>query len=323
MASDNISGGNNGGDPAEIRLPERPRRSKGPFVVLGVVLVAALVAITVVLTSGDDSSGPSDSVTVRIGTTEAGSEYWKPFKQLAAEEGITLEVVNFSDYNQPNPALSQGQTDLNLFQHVLFLANYNVSNQDNLTPVGSTYVVPLSLYSHKHTAVEQFPDGGTVAIPKDPTNQARALLVLQEAGLISLKDGGNVLSTPAEIDQAASKVSVTPVDAAQTVAVLDSVDASIVNNGFAMDAGLDPSTALFSDDPRSDASEPYINIVVARAEDKDSPTYRRVVELFHHPDVLDAVRAESRDTSVPVQRSKQELEDILDRLSDTVRAAQK
>ncbi|ACU97352.1 MetQ/NlpA family ABC transporter substrate-binding protein [Saccharomonospora viridis] len=323
MASDNTSGGHNGGDPAEIRLPERPRKGKGPFIALGVVLVAALVAITVVLTGGDDSSGPTDTVTVRIGTTEAGSDYWKPLKRLAAEEGITLETVNFSDYNQPNPALSQGQTDLNLFQHVLFLANYNVSNQDDLTPVGSTYVVPLSLYSRKHTDVEQIPAGGTVAIPKDPTNQARALLVLQEAGLISLKDGGNVLSTPAEIDQAASKVSVTPVDAAQTVAVLDSVDASIVNNGFAMDAGLDPSKALFSDDPRSDAAEPYINIIAARAEDKDNPTYRRVVELFHHPEVLEALRAESRDTSVPVQRPQEELEEILDRLSDTVKAARR
>ncbi len=321
--ADTHSSDNAGG--AEIRLPERPRRSKGPFIALGVALVAALVAITVVLTGGEDGegSGGTGNVTVRIGTTEAGSDYWKAFRRLAADEGITIETVNFSDYNQPNPALSQGQTDLNLFQHVLFLANYNVSNEDTLTPVGSTYVVPLSLYSRKHTAVEQIPEGGTVAIPKDPTNQARALLVLQEAGLISLKNGGTVLSTPAEIDQAASKVEVTPVDAAQTVAVLDSVDASIVNNGFAMDAGLDPSKALFSDNPRSDAAEPYINIVAARAEDKDNPTYRRIVELFHHPEVQDAIKTESRGTSVPVQRSQQELEKTLNELSDTVRAAKR
>jgi D-methionine transport system substrate-binding protein len=305
-----------------VGLPERPRRSKGPFVVLGVVLVAALVAITVVLTGGDSDDSANGNTTVRIGTTEAGSDYWKPFKRLAAEEGITIETVNFSDYNQPNPALSQGQTDLNLFQHVLFLANYNVSNQDDLTPIGSTYVVPLSLYSNKHTAVDQIPDGGTVAIPKDPTNQARALLVLQEAGLITLKGGGTVLSTP-EIDRAASKVEVTPVDAAQTVAVLDSVDASVVNNGFARDAGLNPDEALFSDDPRSDAAEPYINIVAARAEDRDNQTYQRVVELFHHPEVQEAVQAESQGSSVPVKRSQAELEDIHTELQETVRAAQR
>ncbi|WP_277681996.1 MetQ/NlpA family ABC transporter substrate-binding protein [Saccharomonospora azurea] len=309
--------------PSEVGLPERPRRSKGPFIALGVVLVAALVAITVVLTGGESDDSASGNTTIRIGTTESGSDYWKPFKRLAADEGITIETVNFSDYNQPNPALSQGQTDLNLFQHVLFLANYNVSNEDDLTPVGSTYVVPLSLYSNKHNAVEEIPEGGSVAIPKDPTNQARALLVLQDAGLISLKNGGSVLSTPAEIDRAASKVEVTPVDAAQTVAVLDSVDASIVNNGFAMDAGLDPSKALFSDDPRSDAAEPYINIVAARAEDKDDPTYRRVVELFHHPEVQEALQAESRGTSVPVKREQSELEDIHTELQETVRTAQR
>ena len=314
-------GSDNTGD--EIRLPERPKRSKGPFIALGVVLVAALVAITVVFTGGDSDDGGAGNVTVRIGTTEAGSDYWQTFTRVAADEGITIETINFSDYNQPNPALSQGQTDLNLFQHVLFLANYNVSSDDTLTPIGSTYVVPLSLYSRKHTSVDQIPAGGTVAIPKDPTNQARALLVLQQAGLIELKNGGTVLSTPAEIDKAASKVEVIPVDAAQTVAVLDSVDASIVNNGFAMDAGLDPAKALFSDDPRSDAAEPYINIVAARAEDKDNPTYRKVVELFHHPEVQEALKAESRGTSVPVQRSQEELEDILVKLSDTVRTAKR
>ncbi|EID56037.1 MetQ/NlpA family ABC transporter substrate-binding protein [Saccharomonospora xinjiangensis] len=312
-----------GGGGAEVRLPERPRRSKAPFIALGVALVAALVAVTVVLTGGESDDTAQDTVTVRIGTTEAGSDYWTAFTRLAEDEGIRIETVSFSDYNQPNPALSQGQTDLNLFQHVLFLANYNVSNDDDLTPIGSTYVVPLSLYSREHAAVEEIPEGGTVAIPKDPTNQARALLVLQEAGLISLGDGGSALSTPAEIDKSASKVEVTPVDAAQTVAVLDSVDASIVNNGFALDAGLDPSKALYSDDPRSDAAEPYINIIAARAEDKDNPTYRRVVELFHHPEVLDAVKTESRGTSVPVARPQQELEDILATLSDTVRTAKR
>ena len=106
----------------------------------------------------------------------------------------------FPPSTQANPALDSGEIDLNLFQHLQFLAEYNVGTDSDLTPVGATLVVPLGLYSKKHTSVEDIPQGGSVAIPNDPSNQARALLVLQEAGLISLTGGGNSLSTPADID---------------------------------------------------------------------------------------------------------------------------
>ncbi|RBM21750.1 methionine ABC transporter substrate-binding protein [Prauserella sp. PE36] len=311
----------NPGEP-EPALPERPKRTKGILIGIGAVVVIALVAVVVLLVSGSgDDTASGDRVTVRIGTTEASSEYWVALREIAAAEGIDIEPVNFSDYNQPNPALTQGHTDLNLFQHLLFLANHNTASGDTLTPIASTYVVPLSLYSRKHDAVEDIPRGGTVAIPNDPTNQARALLVLQEAGLVRLRDGGTVLSTPAEIDAAASKVTVTPVDAAQTVAALPSVDASIVNNNYALDGGLDPTTALFADDPSSPAAEPYLNLIVARAEDKDDPAYRRVAELYRDPRVTELVRAESHGTSVLVDRPPAELERILAELTATVRSA--
>ncbi|MFD1047400.1 MetQ/NlpA family ABC transporter substrate-binding protein, partial [Kibdelosporangium lantanae] len=161
-------------------LPERPKRNRGLLIGIAVVVVVAVVAIVVFTTRGSDNAADGRT-TVRIGTTEAGATYWTTFKDLAAQQNIDLQVVSFSDYTQANPALSQGRIDLNLFQHLLFLANYNVANNDTLTPVASTYVVPLSLYSRKHTAVADIPAGGTVAIPNDPTNQARALLVLQKA----------------------------------------------------------------------------------------------------------------------------------------------
>ncbi|ASR36355.1 methionine ABC transporter substrate-binding protein [Prauserella marina] len=306
----------------QTALPERPGRKKGVLIGVAVAVVIALVAvILLVTTNNDDSAASGGNVTVRIGTTEASSEYWTVLKEVAAEEGITIETVNFGDYTQANPALSQGQIDLNLFQHLLFLANYNVASDDTLTPIASTYIVPLALYSRKHTAVEDIPDGASIAIPNDPTNQARALLVLQEAGLLKLRDGGNVLSTPAEIDTSASKVTVTAVDAAQTVAALPSVDASIVNNNYATDGGLDPSKALFSDDPASAAAEPYINVIVARAQDKDNPTYAKVAELYRHPRVTEKVQAESGGTSVLVDRPAAELEQILSSLGDTVGTA--
>lgn len=295
-------------------LPERPGGGRSRGVVIGVA-AALVVALGVggwaLARGGDDNGGAAALTTVKIGTTEGAADYWPPLQALAQKNGIDLQVVNFSDYTQANPALDQQQIDLNLFQHLQFLAGYNVSDAKTLTPIGSSVVVPLSLYSKKHTALSQIPQGGTVAIPNDATNQARALLVLQQGKLLTLKGGGNSLSTPADIDAAASKVKVTPVDAAQTVAALPSVDGSIVNNNFALDAKLDPKSALFSDDPNKPEAEPYINVFVARAQDKDNPTYAKIVQLYHDPSVESAVKAQSKNTAVIVERPAADLQRIL------------
>ena len=302
---------------APAALPERKKSRTGLIVGVVAAVVALAVAATVLIVTLTRSD--EDKVVVKVGTTEASADYWPILIKLAADKGIDLQTVNFGDYTQANPALAQGQLDLNLFQHLLYLANYHVSADQTLPPIGSTVVVPLGLYSTRHTALEQIPQGGQVAIPNDPTNQARALLVLQQAGLISLKGGGTVLSTPADIDTAASKVTVVPVDAQQTVTSLSSVDAAIVNNNFALDAKLDPSQALYNDDPSKPAAEPYINAFVARAADQDNPTYRTLVELYHDPAVTAAVVNASQGTAVIVDRPQTDLQTILTGLEQTVR----
>jgi D-methionine transport system substrate-binding protein len=298
-------------------LPERKKSRTGLIIGVVVAVVAVAIGATVLIINLTRSG--DDKITVKIGTTEASADYWPILINLAAENGIDVQPVNFGDYTQANPALAQGQLDLNLVQHLLYLANYNVSANQTLTPVGSTVVVPLGLYSQKHTALDQIRQGGQVAIPNDPTNQARALLVLQQAGLIALKGGGNVLSTPADIDTAASKVTVVPVDAQQTVTSLSSVDAAIVNNNFALDAKLDPSKALYNDDPSKPAAEPYINAFVSRDGDQNNPTYLKIVELYHDPAVTAAVVNASQGTAVIVDRPQADLDTILTGLEDTVR----
>lgn len=305
------------GDHATIPpLPPRPRRSPGTSVAItaAAVVIALAVGFGLGRATASDGSGETSAKTVRIGTTEAGAPYWAPLRKLAKQEGITIETVSFSDYTQANPALAQGQIDLNLFQHLQFLAAYNSSDNQDLTPIGSTVVVPLPLYSKKHASLKHIPEGGKIAIPNDETNQSRALLVLQQAGLLKLKGGGSVTSTPADIVKATSKVSVVPVDAAQTVPALKSVDGAIVNNNFALDAELDPTDALYEDDPKSKAAEPYINAFVAPAEEKDNPTYRKIVELYHRPQVTKQVERQSKGTSVVVDRPVRDLTTILDRL---------
>jgi D-methionine transport system substrate-binding protein len=285
-------------------------------------LIGALAGCSYGAPAGGEVAAPDEdgAVTVTIGTTEESQDWWTELKAAALEEDITIETVQFSDYTQANPALSSGEIDLNLFQHLQFLSEYNVGTDSTLTPIGATLVVPLGLYSKKHKAVEDIPEGGSVAIPNDPSNQARALLVLQEAGLITLDGGGNSLSTPDEIVAAESTVTVTPVDAAQTILALDSVDASIVNNNFVADAGLDFNSALFRDDPSSDAAQPYINTFVSREEDADNETFAKIVELYHTPAVEEAVLAGSGGTAVIKNESGEELQEILAGLEENLRA---
>lgn len=311
--------------PAEepAALPEKPGGGHRGIIITAVVVVIALIAGAIVWATqrgsgsaaGGESATGGAKVTVKIGTTEAGAKFWPIFIKKAAAQGITIEKVDFSDYNQPNRALSQGQIDLNYFQHIFFLANYNHENNDNLVPLDSTYIVPLSIYSKTHKKVSEIPTGGKVAIPNDDTNQGRALLLLQKAGLLTLKDGGSPLSTPADVVAAKSKVTVTAVDASQTVTALPSVDASVINNGFAVDAKIDPDTALAEDDPSSKEAEPYINIFAARAKDKNNATYKKVARIWHDPEVTKSVLAESGNTAhVVTGKSQADLQKALDDL---------
>ncbi|MFF2082656.1 MetQ/NlpA family ABC transporter substrate-binding protein [Nocardia sp. NPDC058176] len=283
--------------------------------VLAIPVLVATAAITLAACGSDDSDS---GTVVRIGTTDQ-NEAWEVFEDKAKEQGITLKITNFSDYQQPNAALAQKQIDVNLFQHLQFLGQYNVASNDTLTPIGSTYIVPLGLYSKKHTALADIPQGGEIAIPNDPTNQARALFVLQSAGLLKLV-GDSAQPSPADIDKAASKVTVTPVDAAQTALSLPSVDGSVINNTFLERSGVDPNSALFKDDPKDPAAEPYINVIVTRAEDKSDPTYLKLVEIWKDPEVVAAHDKITKNTSVDVTRPAAELEQILDRVQQGIRA---
>lgn len=286
---------------------------------LTVAAIAAAATFTLSACGGGSGNAEGDG-TLRIGVVGASDDKWAVFTDKAKEEGLDIELVDLQDYTQANPSLSQGELDANQFQHLQFLAGYNVDADDDLTPIGATAVYPLGLYSEKHTSLEEIPAGGEVAVPNDPTNLARALLVLQDAGLIELKDGGSAVSTEADV-LPSSKVTVTPVAAEQTPIQLKSVDASIVNNDFLADSGLDPESALFQDDPDSDAAAPYINVWVARAEDKDDPDLKKLVEISHSDEVVAAEQKQSGNTAVIKDNSPEELQEILSGLEDDIRNA--
>lgn len=287
---------------------------------LTALAVAAVVAGTGLTACGNQESADSATETVRIGTTDGSKKAWKVFEDKAKEEGIKLDIQNFGDYSTPNTALSEDQLDVNLFQHIKFLAEYNVGAGDDLTPVGSSEIVPLAIFWKDHTSLDGI-DGEGVAIPNDPSNQGRAINVLVQAGLVKLKTDGLITPTPADIDQAASKVKVQPVDAAQTTAAYGEGKPAVINNSFLDRAGIDPTTSVFQDDPNSTEAEPYINVFVTKAEKKDDPTIQKLVKIWHDPEVTAAVADDSNGTSVPVDRPAAELQEILDRLEADQKAA--
>lgn len=282
---------------------------------LAIPVLAATAALTLTACGSDDDS--ASGTVVKIGTTDKDSS-WDVFERKAEEQGITLKVTSFTDYKAPNLALAQKQIDVNLFQHLQFLGSYNVANNDTLTPIGATYIVPLGLYSKKHKSLADIPAGGEVTVPNDPTNQARALFVLQAAGLVKL-NGDAKQPSPADIDKAASKVKVTPVDAAQTALSLASVDGAVINNTFLERSGIDPQSALYKDDPRNPSAEPYINALVTRAESKNDPTLLKLVQIYHDPEVEAAHAQVTKNTAVSVTRSGPELEAILARVQQGIR----
>lgn len=244
------------------------------------ILTALAIGASMTLLAGCAGGAGGDDETVKIGVVGASDPYWADYTEAAAEEGITVEIVDFADYNQPNPALTNGDIDINQFQHLVYLADYNVSSGEDLTPIGATAIYPLGLYSTKVTDVADLGKGDTVAVPNDASNLARALLVLQSADLLTLKDGGTIFSTLDDVDTEKSKVTVTALEPSLTATSLPDVDAAIINNDFVEKAGLKFEDALVKDDPSDESALPYVNVFAVRAEDKDNETYATLVELF-------------------------------------------
>ncbi|WP_353827141.1 MetQ/NlpA family ABC transporter substrate-binding protein [Agromyces sp. SYSU T0242] len=284
-----------------------------------VALAAAPLAIGLAACSSAGAAEGGD--VVRIGVVGKSDPQWPAFEEAAADAGIDVEIVDFADYTQPNPAVSEGELDLNQFQHIVYLADYNVSADADLVPIGATAIYPLGLYSLGYDSVEDIPAGSTVAVPDDPSNLARSLLVLQSAGLIELAGGGSIFSTVDDIVEADSRVQVTPLEASLTPTSLPDVAAAIINNDFVEDAGLTFADAIAQDDPSDPNALPYVNVFATRAEDADDATLRRLVEIFQtDPAVQAGLLRASGDTAVALTTPVDELLASLATVEDDTRA---
>ena len=265
----------------------------------------AIITIASFLPMQASAQGEFEGEKVTIGLASSNAyDYWDVVVENALEqEGIEIELVLFSDYNQPNEALQNGSLDLNATQGYPFLFSWNDENNGTITPIGNTLITPLGLYSDKHTSVEDIPDGGTIAIPNDPSTYGRALQALEIAGLIDVDEAAGIFPEEKDILDNPKDLQFELLDPAMAAVVLQDVDAAIINTGFASDAGLKVSDAIFADAHNLDNVNPmYINVIAAREEDKDNPLYLKIVELFQTDEIAEIIKESSDGSLIPVFR---------------------
>jgi D-methionine transport system substrate-binding protein len=227
-------------------------------------------------------SAQADETLTVAATPVPHAEILEFVKPVLAKEGVDLKVKVFTDYIQPNVQVAEKRLDANFFQHQPYLDEFNKAKGTNLVAVAGVHLEPLGAYSSKYKALSELPGGANVVIPNDATNGGRALLLLAKAGLIKLKDSNNILSTIKDITENPKDLKFRELEAATIPRVLTQVDLALINTNYALEAKLDPSKdALVIEGNDS----PYVNILVARPDDKDSDAMKKLVAALHSPEV--------------------------------------
>lgn len=217
-------------------------------------------------------------------------------KQAAAKEGLTVQVIEFSDFIQPNAALVAGDLDANAYQHHPYLEQQVKDRGYKLVPAANTVVLPIALYSKKVKSLGDLPQGAQIGLPNDPTNGGRALLLLQEHGLIKLRASAGIKATPLDVVDNPKKLRLRELDAAQLVHALNDLDAAVINTSYAIAAKLNPTKDAIA---RESAKSPYTNLIAVRQDDKDKPWVARLVKAYHSDEVRQFIDKEFQGSIVP------------------------
>jgi len=244
-------------------------------------ITSFFLAITLIV-SFAGCAGRNEKSKVRIGVMGASDTIiWQPVVDEFANRGIDIELVYFTDFSQPNEALSNGDIDLNAFQHRTFL-NKQISKYGyKLSVIGDTMLQSLNLYSSKITNVSELSEGDKIAVPNDEVNFGRALTVLNAAGIIELDPNSGLTPEKSDIISNPLNLELVEVDASQTVSLLPDVSAAIINGNYALDAGLSPKEdSIFHDDVTYYVGNDYVNTIVARTEDVDNNLYKEIVKVY-------------------------------------------
>ncbi len=253
--------------------------------------LALVLALTLASCASSKKAVGTDNgdgtVTLKVGASiTPHAEILREVKDTLAEEGIVLEIVEYTDYVQPNLSLEDGSLDANYFQHAPYLEEFNSEQGTHLASAGAVHYEPFGIYPGRVDSIEALPDGGKVSIPNDGTNEARALLLLEAQGLITLKEGVGLDATILDIEQNPKNLDIVELEAAQLTISLSDVDLSVINGNYAMQAGLSvASDALAVEDKDSEAAETYANIVAVREGDENNEYIAKLVDALTSEDV--------------------------------------
>ncbi|WP_404815108.1 MetQ/NlpA family ABC transporter substrate-binding protein [Psychrobacillus glaciei] len=264
-------------------------------------LLLSTILLTGALAACGDSSSASDKALnekkLVVGVTAGPQEQiMEKVKEVAAKDGLEIELKVFSDYILPNTALSEGDLDANSYQHEPFLVAFNKDHGTNLVPVGKTVLNPMGVYSDKYKSFDELPDGATFGLPNDPSNGSRALYILEENGFIKIKGDKKETASIYDIEENPKHLKFIELDAAQIPNQLSEVDAAAINTNFALAAGINPkedSILLES------TNSPYVNYIVVRAENKDDPTIKKFVKAYQSEDVKKLIEEEFKGSIIP------------------------
>lgn len=240
-----------------------------------------------------------------MASTGSDADIWRFIASLpeTKQAGIKLEVKNFTDYVAMNSAVANKEVDINAFQSYAYLVAFNESNKDKIAPVSTTYLEPMGIYSSKVKKVEEFNNGATIAIPNDAANEARALLLLQSAGVLKLKaDFNPATGTPNDIIENAKKVVIKPIQMATAVRVKDEVDAIVLGNTLAMEGGLNVLKDSIYYEPVDQSTKLNVNILATAESRKDDPILQKVGALYHTEAVNQYVQKNFGGTKIDVNK---------------------
>lgn len=219
---------------------------------------------------------------LRIGVTPGPhAQILEAVKPIAAKKGLEIKILEFTDYVVPNQALHAGELEANSFQNQPYLDNQIKDRKFDLATAGLTVNFPLGIYSSKFKSWAEIPDGATIAIQNDPTNGGRSLLLLRDKDVIKLREGTGFKPSVADIVENPKKLKIVEIDAAQTARSLPDVAAAAINTNYAVEAKIEPTSAILREDPKG----PYVNLIAVRRVDKDKPWVKTLVEAYQSPEV--------------------------------------
>ena len=272
-------------------------------------IIALILALTLCLglaacksDKPDEPKGnDTEAVTLKVGASPAPhAEILEKAKELLADKGVNLEIVQFTDYVQPNNATEDGDVDANYFQHKPYMDNFNSENGTHLVSVANIHYEPFGLYPGKVKTIDELPEGAQIAVPNDGTNEARALLLIESCGLIKLKEGAGLEATKLDIVENTKKLDIVEMEAAQLPSVLDSVDMAVINGNYAIDAGLSVGKdAVATEDASGIAAETYANIICVKEGNENNEAVKKLIEVLKSDEIKKFINEKYDGAVVP------------------------